>query len=151
MLKKGRSMYLSKFAKLLNYPRASNREFKRVLKFLQKEGLVAVEQGGFSGDSMHHHKIVTILKPVELDNFKHVILTRTNYAIGEFTIHKTKEKRKCERCKHVIDFGERYGVKIHIGRKRYGVKKRVIFAQNIVCLPCLLEEAGIDDLESEVY
>jgi hypothetical protein len=151
MLKKGKTMCLSRFAKLLNYPRASNREFKRILQFLEKEGLIVVQQGGFVGDSMHHPKIVAILKPLELDAFSNVVLTRTNFTIGDFTVHKTKEKRKCEKCKHVIEFGARYGVKIQLGRKRKGAKRRIVFAQNVVCLPCLLEEAGIEGLETEVY
>ena len=149
-LKKGKAMHLTKFAKMLEYPRVTNREFKRVLKFLENQGLVIIQQGGFLGHSMYHPKIITILKPLELDTFKQVVFSRTNFKIGEFTVHKTREKRKCERCSHVIDFGERYGSKVQLGRRSYRGHRKgraIVISQNIVCLSCLLEEAGIEGIE----
>lgn len=149
ILKPHRSIILTKFARHLNYPRASNHEFKEILSYLEKRNILVVQQGGFLGDSMHHPKLVTILKPLELDKFKHVILGRVNYSIGDFTVHRTTTKRKCLKCKHVIAYGERYAVKIHFGITKKHSRQR-IYALDILCLPCLLEKVSIDDEDSEV-
>lgn len=74
VLNKGRTLHLSTFAKYLNYPRDNNREFKRILHFLESMGFVEVQQGGFLGHSMCHEKIVAVKKPFELDKFRQVIL-----------------------------------------------------------------------------
>jgi hypothetical protein len=147
VIKRGAVFHLCRFAKLLGYSRASNHEFRQIIRYFEKLGFVAVQQSGFMGHSMYHPKLVAILKPLEIVAFKHAVLLRTNYAIGEFAVHKTQEKRKCEQCKHIIDIGERYGVKVRLGRLRQG-KKRIVFSQTILCLYCLLEQAGIEGLEA---
>lgn len=146
ILNEGRAFQLAKFAKLLNYPRASNREFRRVLNVLEKQELVILQQGGYRGDSMHHSKIVTVLKPVELDIYKRVVeFSRVNFIMGKYTVHRTTHKRKCRICKHAIPRGDRYGIKIQLKRIE-GTKPRV-FAQETVCLSCLLEKFTVDDLQ----
>jgi hypothetical protein len=129
-------MTLTKFAKHLNYSRASNREFRRILEYLQKRGMLIVEQGGFISDSMHHPKVVTVLKPLEIGQFKHLILERVNYSVGQFTVHRTKNKRRCHKCKHTVEFGERYA--------------STIYGQEILCLYCLLENIRINDDDSDI-
>lgn len=145
LFNKGKSLTVTKFAKRLNYPRASNREFKRILRILEANEYVVVQQGGFLGDNIHHNIIVTVLKPLDLDRFKRVILTEVNYNIGEYTVHRSKESRKCEKCKHSISVGERYGSKIKIGKKPTFGKPHIIFL-SIVCLPCLLERQTLEEL-----
>jgi hypothetical protein len=145
LLNKGKSRTITKFAKLLNYPRASNTEFKRILRFLEINEFVVVQQGGFLGDNMHHDVIVTTRKPLELDRFRRVILTRVNYSIGEYVVHRSESKRKCDKCKHVISIGERYGTKPEISEKNRSGKHHV-FAVHVLCLLCLLEKHSIDDL-----
>jgi len=133
---------------MLNYPRVTSREFKRVASFLEREGIVVVQQGGFLGHSMAHPKIVTVLKPLELDAFKQVVMSNTNFTVGEFTVHKTTKKRKCGECRRTIDYGERYGVKLRFGRKRKGSHRKIIIAQEVLCFPCLLEKTGVEGFES---
>jgi len=147
ILNKDRSLSVTKFAKRLNYPRASSREFKRILKFLERNEYVVVQQGGFLGDNMHHNIIVTVRRPVELDRFKRVVLARVNYVIGEYTIHRAREKRKCGKCKYVISAGERYGAKAKIGKG--GPKGHHCYAVSEICLPYLLEKQALDDLMEE--
>lgn len=146
ILNKGRAFQVAKFVKLLNYPRASNAEFRRVLNVLQKQGLVVLQQGGYLGDSMHHAKIITVLEPIKLDIYKRVIeFGRVNFTMGEYTVHRTMQNRKCRICKHVIRMGDRYGAKVHL--KRIEASRPRVFAQEIVCLPCLLEKFTVEDLQ----
>jgi hypothetical protein len=153
IVNKGRAFHLAKFAKFLNYSRSSNPEFKRILEFLESEKLVVIQQGGYLGDNMHHEKIIAVLKPFELDIFKRKVLLRTNYTVGDFTVHVSQTKHICGKCHLKIRIGEHYGVKIEIGRKRsYSLsKKRIIFDQTIRCLPCLLEVVGLDEFGAKVY
>lgn len=140
---KGRALHLANFAKYLNFTRANDREFRRILRFLESIGFVEVQQGGFLGHSMFHEKIVAVKKPFELDKFRRVIL-RTNYVIGDFTVHVTGSKRKCNGCHQSILPGMHYGGKGFPTRKKsHG--KRFVYTK-VLCLPCLLEQTEIEEL-----
>jgi hypothetical protein len=145
LIKAGRSLTTTNFAKLLNYPRASNREYKRILRWLEHEGLAVEEQGGYLGDNMHHDKIVTVLKPFDIDRFKKIIITRTNYRIGKWGIHRSEAERKCNKCKGIIAKGERYGSDVGISGRSKGGKSHAFF-RDIICLNCLMDAHEYEDL-----
>jgi len=145
ILKKDSAMDLAKFARVLGYRSATDREYQRIARILSGMEMIEVQRSGFPSDSLHHHKCVVIRKPIELDYFKHVILTRTNYMIGNFAIHKATRKYKCEECREVINQGQRYGNKAEIGRKRKS-GRRIIYDVHTLCLPCLIEKFGIEEL-----
>ena len=138
-------MSLRMFAKLLGYMTSIDREFKAVLKILTSKELVKVQQSGFHAHSCHHPKILTILKPFEIDSFKRVVLSRTNYKIGDYTIHRTTKKRKCDNCKKAINYGKRYGIKVKLSRRPLYSKRRHVYAATTLCLPCLIEKFGLDN------
>jgi hypothetical protein len=144
MLGKGRVFRLSLFAKMLDYPRVTSREFKRIVGYLEKEGVIVVQQGGFLGHSMAHPKIVAILKPLKLDEFTQVMASRTNFRLGDFTVHKTTKRRKCEKCRRIIDYGERYGACLEFGRRRKYSSRKIVRAVKVLCFPCLLEKEGFE-------
>jgi hypothetical protein len=144
ILTKNRSLTITKFAKRLNYPRASNHEFKRILALLERNRYVVVQQGGFLGDNIHHDIIVTVRKPIELDKFKRIILTRVNYTIDDYTVHRAERLYKCDKCRRAISLGERYGSRVQVsGKSKAG--KRHIFARSIICLPCLLAKKELEE------
>jgi hypothetical protein len=134
---------------MLNYPRATSREFKRVLGFLERERIIEIQQSGYKGDSMHHPKLVVVRKPLQIDQFRRLVLFQRNYRIGDFTVHVTGKQRTCSKCHEKISRGERYGVKVQLQRRRWGRRARV-YAEEVLCFPCLLEKVGFDDLESFV-
>jgi hypothetical protein len=98
--------------------------------------------------SITHATVADIFNFDPVDSF----IQRVNYSIGEYTVHRTKTKRKCKNCKHTIDFGERYAVKISLGKGKEHERPRV-YAQEVLCLYCLLEKVSIDDedFEAKVY
>ncbi|MBS7633779.1 hypothetical protein KEJ15_09265 [Candidatus Bathyarchaeota archaeon] len=146
-LKEGKVLQLSKFAKLLNYKTAGSREFRKVLDLMLQNGLVEIQQGGFLGDNMHHPKLLVIRKPLEIDHFRRVVLSQKNYSLGDFTVHVTGKERLCSKCHLKIRIGERYGVKVKLRRRRWTRRVRV-YAQEVLCFPCLIEKITFDDLES---
>ena len=139
-MKKDQTMTLRRFAKLLGYMRSSDREFKTMLKILTSRELVKIQQSGFYAHSCHHPKLVVILKPIELDYFKRIFLTKTNYRVADFTVHRTTMKRKCDDCSVSINPGERYGVKLKIGRYKQ------VFGGKTLCFPCLMARYSEDDV-----
>jgi hypothetical protein len=147
ILQKGRAFRLGLFAKMLNYPRATSREFKRVLSFLERSGIVAIQQGGFLGDNMHHPKLVVIRKPLEIEHFRRVVLLQRNYRLGDFSVHVTGKDRECAKCHKKIRRGERYGVRVQLRRRRWA-RKVLVYAQEILCFPCLIEKINFEDLEN---
>jgi hypothetical protein len=147
ILKEGKTVQLSKFAKLLNYKTAGSREFRKVLGLMVENGLVKIQQGGFLGDSMHHPKLVVIRKPLEIDHFRRIVLLQRNYRLGDFSVHVTGKERVCSKCHEKIRTCERYGVKVLLRRRRWSGRVRV-YAQEILCFSCLIEKISFDDLES---
>lgn len=137
MLKETPGMSLRRFAKKLDYRSSADREFKAILRMLIAKGMVKVQQSGFYADSMHHQKLVVILKPIELDYFKRKVLTRTNFKIGDFRVHQSIKKRKCDKCHATINYGQRYGVKVKIGRRQRRTRRRTIYAATTLCLHCI--------------
>ena len=144
-MKNGQTMTLRRFAKLLGYMRSSDREFKAVLKILTSRELVKIQQSGFYADSQHHPKLVVILQQFLIDRFKRVILGRTNFKIGDFTVHQTTKKRKCDRCKKGINYGQRYGIKLKFGRRALYARRLRVYGGTTLCLPCLIEKFGVED------
>jgi len=140
-----RSLRINRFAKQLGYARSNSRELKEVLRILEDHGFIKVQQSGFLGDSLHHKRIIVILKPFELDNFKKTMLAKTNYKIGEFIVHKTKKQRKCNRCRGIIHVSERYGSKVKFIRKTW--RRPGTIKQEILCFPCLLEKSYEEGFE----
>jgi len=136
---KPEAMDMKRFVKMLGYSRASQREFKDVLRILVSRGFVKIQQNGFLADSMHHHKLAVIVKPIHLDYFKKKLL-RTNYRIGNFTVHITTKKRKCDSCHITIRPNERYCSKIKLAK--YGRVR----AMEILCLACLLTKYSEEDI-----
>lgn len=147
ILKEGKTVQLSKFAKLLNYKTSGSREFRKVLGLMIENGLVEIQQGGFLGDSMHHPKLIVIRKPLEIDHFRRVVLLQRNYRLGDFSVHVTGKERVCAGCHEKIRTGERYGVKVLLRRRRWARGARV-YAQETLCFPCLIEKISFEDLEN---
>ena len=144
-MKKGQVITLRRFAKLLGYLKSSDREFKRILKILTSRQCVQIQQSGFRADSLHHPKLIVILQPFTIERFKRIILQRTNFQIGDFMVHRTTKKRKCEDCHKSINLGQRYGVKLKIARPERYIRQRRVYGATILCLPCLIEKFGVED------
>lgn len=145
LMKKGQTITLRSFARLLGYTKSSDREFKTVLKILTSKELIKIQQSGFYAHSCHHPKILIILEPFEVDRFKRIILGRTNFKIRDFTVHRTTKKRKCDGCNKIINYGQRYGIKLKIGRRALYVRRRKVFGGTTLCFPCLIEKFGVED------
>ena len=55
----------STFARRLGFRDARDKKFRQLLKLAEKKGLIKIQQSGFKADSMHHPKIVVLMKPFE--------------------------------------------------------------------------------------
>lgn len=138
-MKTGEVLDLRRFAQKLGYRGSNDREFNAILKNLTDREMVEIQQSGFVADSTHHIKLVAILKPLELDHFRRVILTRTGFKIADYHVHRATKRFKCNYCYALIEPGQRYGSKVRIGRKANYTKHRPIFEYEISCLPCLMQ------------
>jgi hypothetical protein len=133
-------LILPKFAKRLGYKSAQQYEFKTILKMLLKNRLIKIQQSGFLADSEHHHKLVVIKEPLELEKIEHISRElRVNFQVGDLTVHRATKPFKCKECKASILPGERYGSNARLGRrKRWTKRKPHVFDYKILCLPCLI-------------
>jgi hypothetical protein len=137
-LLKNDCLTLKRFAHLLNYPTAQNKEFNTILKYLVKRGWVEIQQSGFRGHNLEHHKLIAVREPLEIDHFKRIIeKLKVNFQIGEYTIHQTTKLRRCGRCKNKIYPSERYGVRLFLRGRRHGGGVRKM---RIVCFLCLVND-----------
>jgi len=147
-LKPGKVFELSRFSKFLNYKTAGSREFRKVLNLMLGNGLVEIQQSGFLGDNIHHPKLVVIRKPLEIDHFRRVVLFQRNYRLGDFSVHVTGKELLCSKCHQKIRIGERYGAKVKICRRPQSKRRVRVYAQEILCFPCLIEKVNFEDLET---
>ena len=51
---------LGELAKIAGFKSVNNKVFREALENLQKKGIIEIQQGGFTGDSMHHRKMVVL-------------------------------------------------------------------------------------------
>jgi hypothetical protein len=52
----------STFARRLGFKNAGEKRFRQLIKLAVKKGLLRIEQGGFKADSMHHPKLVVLMR-----------------------------------------------------------------------------------------
>lgn len=130
---------LGKFVKRLGYKSARDREFTVLLKMLVSRRIVEVQQSGFLGHSLAHHKIVVIREQFELEDAERINANlHVNFNAGYYTVHRATKPFKCNACKESIQPGERYGSRVRLGRRRWPSGKRIVMIYTILCLPCLI-------------
>jgi hypothetical protein len=124
----------STFARRLGFKNASEKRFRQLIKLAVKKGLLRIEQGGFKGDSMHHPKLVVLMKSfdevkfIERAAFPSYTLSTE---VGGYRLvkHRTGRKRLlksgkysqnewwvCEDCGRKIRIGQPYASKIDFSK-----------------------------------
>lgn len=150
-------------ARQLGFKNAKDRRFSKLLRMAEKRGLIKIKQGGFIGDSMHHPKIVYLLKPLDFAELvKQSIfpswLINTDVKGYSLKVHRTGKKRLlktgkfsshqwwvCEDCDHKIKIGEPYASKIDFSKHESWMDTLPVCCK---CLPCFLDMVTEEQLMS---
>jgi hypothetical protein len=144
----------STFARRLGFKNAGEKRFRQIIKLAVKKGLLRIEQGGFKADSMHHPKLVVLMRSfdevkfIERAVFPSYTLT-TEVAWYRLVKHRTGRRRllksgelsqnewwMCEDCGRKIRIGQPYAVKIDFSKTRYGT-----IPIRCKCVSCFLDLA----------
>jgi len=149
----------STFARRLGFRDARDKKFRQLLKLAEKKGLIKIQQSGFKADSMHHPKIVVLMKPFEEVKFVERTVFPSYVPFTEvdgykLVKHRTGRKRLlksgvfsknvwwvCEKCGKKIRVGHPYAVKVDFREKNCSEFMPV----RCRCISCFL------DLVEEVY
>lgn len=151
---KSKVLTTSSFARKLGFKDAHQKQFRQLLKLATKRKFIKIQQGGFYADSMHHPKLVVLMKPFEevkfiqntvfpshlldknVDGFR-LTKRRTGFKrllkSGEYSKHKWWF---CEDCGIRIKVGQPYASKVDYSRTN-GFEQHVpVFCK---CVPCFLD------------
>jgi len=149
----------SSFARRLGFSDARDKKFRRLLKLAEKRGLIKIQQSGFRSDSVHHSRIVVLMRPFEEVKFVERAVFPSTISYTEvdgykLVKHRTGRKRKlksgkfsdsqwwvCEKCGKKIRVGSPYAVKVDFKMKGNSQSMPVLCR----CISCFL------DLVEEVY
>lgn len=139
-------------ARNLGFKTPKDKHFRQLLKIAEQRKLVKIEQGGFLGDSMHHHKIVVILKvPNLLRLVENSVFPSwlTNTRINGYSLHmeRTGKRRQlktgeysrhkwwiCEDCKREIKIGQPYASRVDFSKHKGNFVP--VYCK---CFPCFLD------------
>jgi hypothetical protein len=142
----------------LGFSSPSDRNFRALLKLALQKNLVKIIQGGFLGDSMHHPKLVILLKPFEEivfikravfpsynipDSVEGYRLTknRTGYKrllkTGDYSCH---EWWFCKDCGKKIRVGQPYASTVDFSVSRKPAHLVPVLCKCISCFLNLVEE-----------
>ena len=148
----------STFARRLGFRNANDSKFRQLLKLAERKGLIKIQQSGFRSDSMHHPKIVVLMKPFEEVKFveRTVFPSYIRYTeVDGYKLVKCRTGRKrmlksgsfsnnewwiCEKCGKKIRIGNPYAVKVDFRKKKRHDESMPVFCICISCFLDLIEE-----------